>query len=244
MNINNKYEFIKLMNKNCYAFIFARGGSKGLPGKNKIKLNGLPLIAHSIQTAQNSASISKVFLSTDCEELAMIGKQYGAEVPFIRPSKLARDDSPEWLSWQHAVNAVEGLYGEFDTFVSLPATSPLRSVKDVEACITMLTEETDIVVTCTPAARNPYFNMLKKIDENQFKIAFTPKNPFTRRQDAPDFYDMTTVAYVTRPSFIKEKTGIFDGNMNAHIVPIERAVDIDTEEDFDLAQYYASKKGP
>lgn len=229
------------MKKKCYAFIFARGGSKGLPGKNKKLFDGIPLLAHSIQLALKTSSISRVFLSTDCEELAQIGRTYGAEVPFMRPAELALDTSPEWLSWRHAVAEVEKLYGEFDMFVSLPPTAPLRSVDDVEACITLLTEDVDIVVTCTPAARNPYFNMLRQNDNGSFDIAFTPETPFTRRQDAPQFYDMTTVAYVTRPLFIKKNSGIFDGKLTAHCVPIERAIDIDTILDFELAQFYSSQ---
>ena len=216
------------MGKKNFACIFARGGSKGLPGKNTRLLNGKPLVAHSIITALNSPSISKVFLSTDSHEIAEIGKEYGAEVPFIRPKELASDKAPEWLSWQHAVSFIRELHGDFDTFVSLPPTAPLRSVEDVEACISLLTEDIDMVVTCTEASRNPYFNMLRKLDDGTFDIAFKPSKPIARRQDAPEFFDMTTVAYVTRPSYIMEQSGVFNGKLKAHVMPVERAIDIDT----------------
>ncbi|MEZ5757444.1 MAG: acylneuraminate cytidylyltransferase family protein [Emcibacteraceae bacterium] len=224
------------MTLSCIAFIFARGGSKGLPGKNKKPLNGIPLLAHSIITAKKSPSISHVILSTEDKELAEIGKEFGAEVPFIRPKELAADNSPEWLSWQHAITEVQKIYGKFDVFVSLPPTAPLRSVEDVEICISLLKEDVDVVVTCTEAARNPYFNMLRAVEKNKYVIAFKPEVPFSRRQDAPSFYDMTTVAYVSRPSFILNNSGLFDGNIDAHIVPTERAIDIDTIFDFKVAE--------
>lgn len=228
-----------MTNKTCFAFIFARGGSKGLPGKNKKKLNGIPLLAHSIIAAQNSPSISNVILSTDDVELAEIGKEYGADVPFMRPAELATDTAPEWLSWQHAVTQVNEIYGEFDVFVSLPPTAPLRSADDVEACISLLTDDVDIVVTCSEAARNPYFNMIRRLDDGSFDIAMKHEMSFARRQDAPVFYDMTTVAYVTRPSYVLEQDGIFDGVLMAHVISPERAIDIDTMLDFKVAELYS-----
>jgi N-acylneuraminate cytidylyltransferase len=117
-----------------YAFIFARGGSKGLPRKNIKDLLGKPLIVYSIETALNVTDIDKVFISTDDDEIASIGLASGAEI-ITRPAHLATDNSPEWLSWQHAVNWVTSQYGEFEQFISLPATSPLRSVEDVESAM-------------------------------------------------------------------------------------------------------------
>jgi N-acylneuraminate cytidylyltransferase len=89
------------------AFIFARGGSKGLPGKNIRNFGGKPLIAWSIECALSVKAIDQVIVSTDSEEIAEISKSFGAEVPFIRPSELATDQSPEWLSWQHALRFLE-----------------------------------------------------------------------------------------------------------------------------------------
>ena len=109
-----------------FAFIFARGGSKGLPGKNLLNLDGMPLLAHSIMIAKDIDKISRIFVSTDSPEIAEVGIRYGAEV-IDRPIELAQDDSPEWMSWLHAINWVEGREGLFDCFVSLPATAPLRA---------------------------------------------------------------------------------------------------------------------
>ena len=87
------------------AFIFARGGSKGLPDKNIKILNGKPLIAWSIEHAKSVKRVDRVIVSTDSEEIARIAREYGAEVPFMRPAALATDNSPEWLSWQHSLGA-------------------------------------------------------------------------------------------------------------------------------------------
>lgn len=225
----------------CVAFIFARGGSKGVPRKNIKMLNGKPLIAHSIEVALKTPGIDRVIVSTDDEEIAAVAKKFGAEVPFLRPTNLASDTSPEWLSWQHAVDFVEK-NGGIDIFISLPATSPLRSVEDVQACLKALDQNTDVVVTAQEASNNPYFNMLKR-DENGFSdLVNRPEKFITRRQDAPKVYDMTTVAYVTRPEFIKNNTNIFDGRMKSVIIPSERAVDIDNPVDFMLAEVLMSQR--
>ncbi|HBO7038839.1 TPA: acylneuraminate cytidylyltransferase family protein, partial [Pseudomonas aeruginosa] len=107
----------------AYSFIFARGNSKGLPGKNIKILGTKPLLAHSIDVARSVREISKIFVSTDCKAIADVAQQYGAEVIW-RPEELATDNSPEWLAWQHAIKTLRDRGDQFDLFVSLPATSP------------------------------------------------------------------------------------------------------------------------
>ena len=141
-----------------YAFVFARGGSKGLPGKNILKINGIPLLAYSIDIAQSINEIQKCFVSTDSEEIAEIAKNFGATV-IKRPAELCDDNSPEWLSWQHAINWLEKRDDNFDVFISLPATSPLRNNNDISKCLASLDKKTDIVVGITESNRSPYYNM-------------------------------------------------------------------------------------
>jgi len=217
-----------------FAFIFARGGSKGLPGKNLLNLGGKPLLAHSIMIAKDIDKISRIFVSTDSQEIAEVGIEYGAEV-INRPSELAQDDSPEWSSWLHAINWLEDRGEFFDCFVSLPATAPMRNKSDVIKCIDLLDKQTDIVVTISESSRSPYFNMVKK-DRHYIKLLIDSEKSYSRRQDAPQIYDMTTVAYVARPNFIKNNNNIFDGRVKASIVPKKRAVDIDDEIDFKMAE--------
>ena len=217
-----------------FAFIFARGNSKGVPGKNIRNLAGKPLLAYSIIMAQNIDEISRVFVSTDNQDIAKIGIKYGAEI-INRPVELARDDSPEWLAWRHAIEWLENREEYFDCFVSLPATSPLRNENDVIRCLNRLDEQTDIVVTITNASRSPHLNMVSEQD-GYVKLLVANKCEYSRRQDVPIVYDMTTVAYVTRPDFIKNNNKVFDGQVKASLVPKERAVDIDDELDFKIAE--------
>ncbi|MEH6591044.1 MAG: acylneuraminate cytidylyltransferase family protein [Halioglobus sp.] len=222
---------------NSVAFIFARGGSKGLPGKNIMKLGGIPLIGHAIQCAQSCPSIDEVIVSTDDSDIADAAREWGADVPFARPQELAGDQSPEWAAWQHAIQWYLQERGAMRTFISIPTTSPFRSVEDVENCISKLHEqsETDIVITVREAERSPYFNMVVKDPDDQVSLVIPPASQVSRRQDAPPVYDITTVAYVARPNFVLTAQGIFDGRVKAVTVPAERALDIDTPYDFRVA---------
>ncbi len=227
------------------AFVFARGGSKGVPRKNVRLLDGKPLIAHSIEVGLATPGVETVVVSTDDEEIASVARACGAEVPFMRPAELAQDHSPEWLAWRHAISWFVAERGSFDCFVSLPATSPFRSVEDVLACIAKLRADpaTDVVITVTDANRSPYFNMVH-LDEGQHAtIVIPPKDGgIVRRQDAPPVYDMTTVAYAARPKFVETADRLFAGKVSAVLVPGERAADIDTELDFKMAEALAAMR--
>lgn len=225
---------------NIYAFIFARGGSQGLPGKNIKPLGGLPLIAHSIQLAKQIDAVKKIFVSTDSDEIAEIARQYSAEI-IQRPESLASHTASEWLAWQHAIEFLEQRGDAFDVFLSLPTTSPLREKADVENCLNMLTLETDMVVTVTPSSRSPYFNMVTRQANGESRVV-CDESLIHRRQDAPKTYDMTTVAYVSRPSYILSHQGLFEGTVKSVIIPKERAVDIDDAFDFEIAEMFYNKR--
>ena len=214
-------------------FIFARGGSKGLPGKNIAPLGGKPLIAHAIEAARKSRTVERVVVSTDDAEIARVAAEWGADVPFMRPAELARDDTPEWLAWRHALSQVEPL----DVFVCIPATSPLRAAADIDACVDKYLEGGfDVVLTVTEAVRNPYFNMVTLDDGGAARLVIPPKGPVVRRQDAPRVFDVTTVCYAARPEFIRTADGIFEGRVGAVEIPRERAADIDTPLDLEIAR--------
>lgn len=225
-------------------FIFARGGSKGVPRKNVRPLAGLPLIGHAIRIAKACPSLGQVIVSTDDEEIAETARALGAEVPFRRPDALASDTASEWLAWRHAVEWVQSKIGPFDVFVSLPTTSPFRSVEDVEACITLLRDDpaADAVATVKKADRSPWFNMVTIGPDGAARLVNQPEQGVTRRQDAPTVYDMTTVAYAARPEFILTKAGLFDGRLRVVEVPAERALDIDTPFDFAMAELIAQSR--
>lgn len=227
------------------AFIFARGGSKGLPGKNIRPLGGKPLIAWSIEHALEIDRIDRVLVSTDSLEIASISRQYGAEVPFIRPAYLAMDESPEWLAWRHGLEYLKEDMGSMpEIMVSVPATAPLRLAIDLNRCIDEYEKgSTDVVITVTDAQRNPYFNMVKEKPDGTYGLVNASPLTVERRQDAPIVYDMATVCYVVNSEFVMSHDSIFEGRVGAVQVPIERAIDIDTLLDFQIAEVLLSNRG-
>lgn len=229
---------------NIVALICARGGSKGLPNKNIKILGGKPLIVRAINQVKKIKEINNIIVSTDSKKIANIAFKAGAEVPFMRPKKLAKDNSSEWLVWRHALYSLKKLNGNYpDIIIILPVTSPMRSIKDIKNClIKYKNSKADIIITVTNSHRNPYFNMVKINKEGLASRVVKPKKKIIRRQDSPKVYDMTTVAYVTNPKFILEKEGIFDGKVGYVHIPTERALDIDTKFDFRIAELLLSNE--
>ena len=229
---------------NIVALICARGGSKGIPNKNIKLLAGKPLIERSINQIKKLKDINKVIVSTDSKEIANISIKAGAEVPFMRPKKLAEDDTSEWLVWRHALESINKIDGGYpDILIIVPVTAPLRTVDDLKSCLVEYQKgNADIVITATESHRNPYFNMIKINEEGMANLVISSEKNITRRQDTPNIYDMTTVAYVTSPKFVLENNGIFSGKVRHVYIPIERALDIDTPIDFKIAELLLSKE--
>ncbi len=221
------------------AWVFARGGSKGIKKKNLRRVGDIPLIGHAIMAAQAAELVHRVMVSTDDEEIADVARTYGAEVPWLRPAELATDDAPEWLCWQHAVRAVP-----CNLFVSVPCTSPLRLPEDIDNCIRALTMDADAAITVAPARRNPWYNMVTIHPQTGWVcLAAYDGQEFDRRQDAPVVYDMTTVCYVARPSYILTAPRLMmPGRVRAVVVPPERAIDIDTELDLRIADMLMTER--
>ena len=226
------------------AFIFARSGSKGLPNKNIKLLAGKPLIAYSIEQALTTKRIERVIVSTDSNEIAKIALQFGAEVPFLRPSNLATDDSPEWLSWRHGLEYLRTTTGSFpQVMVSLPPTAPLRASQDIENCLDEFEKNnSDVVITVTDARRNPYFNIVKQDIDGRVRLVNSMDEKITRRQDAPQFFDVTTICYVASPEFVMTHGSIFEGIVRQVKIPIERSIDIDSLYDFQIAEFLMNKQ--
>jgi N,N'-diacetyl-8-epilegionaminate cytidylyltransferase len=223
--------------------ICARGGSKGVPRKNIRVLGGIPLMAWSIKAARGCEPIDRIVVSTEDAEIADVGRLFGAEVPFLRPAELAQDDSPEWLSWHHALETLYTLEGyRPDYLITLSPTSPFRSVADICRSLELIeTGQADIVISVKEAARSPYFNMVE-LDDQGFARLFKETTPrITRRQAAPPVYDMTTVVYAANVGFILGASHIFDGRVQTVLIPEIRALDIDTELDFKFAEFLVNE---
>ena len=220
--------------KSIKAFIFARGGSKGLPNKNILPLEGLTLVERAILVAKSMHEIDQIFLSTDSEKIAEVAYNYDVEL-INRPSYLASDDSPEWYSWQHAIKYVQKKYGEFDCFLSLPPTSPLRIKIDVQRTINALKENVDLVITMSEAKRNPWFNMVIPDDSGKLRLVGEGSRIF-HRQEAPICFDIATVAYAALPKYVLNSDNMWSGNVYGVVIPQERSIDVDNEFDFNLAK--------
>ena len=217
-----------------------------MPGKNIRLLDGKPLIAWSIDHALAVERIERVIVSTDSKEIAAVASEFGAQVPFIRPAELARDDSPEWQAWRHALSYLKEAEGVFpEAMVSVPATAPLRLPIDIENCLDEYQKgDADIVITDSDAHRSPYFNMVKVHPDGTVGLVLPSKLAIARRQDAQAVYDVTTVAYVVRPEYVMSRSSIFEGRVRAVHVPTDRAIDIDTLLDFQVAEYILNLRGP
>jgi N-acylneuraminate cytidylyltransferase len=227
-----------------YAWIFARGGSRGLPRKNIKLLDGRPLIAHAIETGLASPLIDKVFVSTDDSEIADAAKEYGAEVPFIRPADLASDNSPERLAWRHAVEWVKRSgRPAMDVMVSLPPTAPLRTVAEVDRGISQfIVGGWDTVISVSKSNRHPSFNVVYVNGDGGVQLVMPLANKAARRQDFDPVYDIATAFYVTCPEFVLRTDSFWEGRVGAVEIPAEHAVDIDEAMDFEFAEFLLQRQ--
>lgn len=225
-------------------FIFARGGSRGLKNKNVLDFAGKPLIAWTIEQALENSRVKRVIVSTDSPEIAEISQFYGAEIPFLRPQELASDTSPELDSWKHALEFFKETEGSIpEIFLSLPCTAPLRIQDDIDRNLDCLTEnKADIAISVSPSMRSPYFNMIQLSDSGQANLVIETNTKYARRQDVPQTFDITTVAYSARSQFILDTNNLLSGKVFANIVDRDRAIDIDDALDFDIAEFLFKKK--
>ncbi len=196
-------------NRTFLAVIPARGGSKGLPKKNIKNLCGKPLIAWSIEAGLNSKYIDEVMVTTDDKEIADISRQYGANVPFLRPKELASDTSPTFDAIKHTIDFYkEKLNIEFDYIVLLEPTSPLREKEDIDNMIKKLVQfedETDSIISIGEVHEHP--SIMKRVDKNQIKSFCKELEVKTRRQDNDKAYFPYGVAYIVKTkNLLSEKT--------------------------------------
>lgn len=214
----------------------ARGGSKGLPGKNIKPLLGKPLIAYTIEQARGSKYIDRIIVSTEDRKIAEISEGCGAEVPFVRPKSLAKDDSSTIDVLLHAVKWMEEeAKFKFNILVLLHVTTPLRDTEDIDKCIELLYEEkADNVFSVTEAHRNPYFNMVEVNSASEVKLV--KEGRFTSRQSAPMVLDMNSSIYVWWKDTFKTEKGLFLKKTRIYTMPRERSVDIDDPLDFRIAE--------
>ena len=223
------------------AIIPCRGGSRGLPGKNIAPLAGLPLIAHSIRLSKLCGEIAKCIVSTDSEEIAAVAREYGAEVPFLRPAALATDDAPMWPVLQHALEEMESRDAcRFGSVLLLSPTSPGRLPKDVSNAIQILEEDGHAfgVVAVSRPSFNPRWVCVDIASDGYMRQSFPDGNIYVRRQDVPAVYRINGTLYLWRRDHVaySETPRYFDEPHRMLEIPENRAIDIDSQHDLRLAE--------
>lgn len=214
---------------NIIAFVFARGGSKGLPRKNLREVGGVSLLARAIRCAKAVPEIGRVIVSTDDAEIAAAARAEGAEVPFMRPAKLASDSAREWQAWRHAVDFVEGQAGAapIDIFVSVPPVCPLRTAQDLLRALALYRKgNADIVLSVTPALAEP---RRERVELDEAGTALPVRS-------AHSSYDVIDAVFVTSPAFIRQSESIWGGRNATIEIPRERAIDVGTVVDLERAE--------
>jgi N-acylneuraminate cytidylyltransferase/CMP-N,N'-diacetyllegionaminic acid synthase len=223
-------------------FIPARGGSKGVPKKNLRLLSGKPLIAHTIIESINSGLFDHVIVSTDSPEIAKIAKNYGAEVPFMRPKRLAGDLTTFDDVLIHAIIKLKTLGYIFDTVVSRDCTVPFIDKHDLNGAIKLFKQKhPDSVFSVCKAHPNPYFGMFELNSKGYMFPSKIASRPITRRQDAPIVYATNGLFIHDVKKLLKTKK-MFTTKMLPYEVTLEHGLMIDHEFEFKLADLLAKSK--
>ena len=223
------------------AVIPARGGSKGLPGKNIRPFCGLPLIAHSILLAKSCSEVVRTVVSTDAPEIAAVAKEYGAEVPFLRPPELSKDTTPLWPVLQHALKEVEKNGETYKWLLLLDPTTPCRQPLYVYECFQrmMVSPDADGIVGVSKPDFNPIWHSVVEKD-GYMEDLFPEGSAIARRQDAPVIYRINGSIYLWRAEFVREKRD--DWRKNSHTMVYETpdfaSISIDTLEEFNRAELW------
>jgi len=221
------------------ALIPARVGSKGLPGKNTKLLLGKPLIAYAIESALNSKYIKEVYVSTDDEEIAEISKKYGAKVPFLRPAHLASDEALAVDTYIFMLDKWQESGQIVDSFVILQPTSPLRTSENIDEAIELFqTKNASSVISYTE--ENHPISWHKFINDD---LTFSPifEEELLNRQQIRKTYYPNGALFIFKADLIRQRK-YYDKNSCAYLMPRKNAVDIDTLDDFEYAEFLLTKK--
>ena len=219
------------MRISCFALIPARGGSKGILRKNIRPMAGKPLIAWTIEAALRSRALDAVVVSTEDEEIAEVAHQWGAQVPFLRPPKLAQDGTPGIAPVLHALEQLP----KFDSVLLLQPTSPLRTTEDIDACICLARDlQAPSVVSVSEPEKHPYWMYRLGADQCLQTLIDVPH--ISRRQELPPVFAINGALYYARANWLQQHRTFVTAETVAYIMPPERSVDLDTLLDWKLAE--------
>lgn len=223
------------------ALIPARGGSKGIPGKNIKLFSGRPLIAYTIAAARESRYVDSVVVTTDSREIADIALEYGAEVPFLRPAELAQDSSRTIDAIVHARDAMERLGRSHDVVVTLQPTSPLRRAEEIDAALEAFFERGGLgLASVSEVTENPV--LTRRLDRSGVLHPILSMPSTVRRQDMPRFWHVDGAVYINRSDDLTTETSLND-NPIGYVMPRLRSSDIDDIEDFLRAEEIMGELG-
>lgn len=223
-------------------FIAARGGSKGVPGKNIRILGKKPLIAYSIEAALDSNAFSSVVVSTEDKKIAHIAKQYGAEIPFTRPRKLATDSVGGEDVLIHGVKKLYTLGYNFDIIQLRDCTCPFFDKKDLVGSIKLYKKmKSDTVMGVYETHHNPYFNIMELDRRGNLKVCKKSKNKIKNRQDATKVYQLVGLFTVNAKKLLKYGTWYLQ-KIHPYEIPSERGLMIDTEYEWKIAELIIKNK--
>ena len=224
------------------AVIPARGGSKGVPKKNIREINGIPLLAYTINAARQSSMFDTVIVSTDSEEISRIAIEYGAEVPFIRPADISGDLASSDSVVKHALEYYQKRSISYDVVCKLQPTSPLRSEKHIREAFELFREkEADFVVSFCECEHSPLWSGTLGSD-NSIDDFMSNIDKGACRQELPLFYRLNGAIYLAKTERFLENGSFIGKKGFAFIMPQEASVDIDSELDFELAQILIKKR--
>lgn len=214
--------------KRVIAVIPARGGSKGLPRKNVLDVGGKPMLAWSVEAARRSRYVDRVVLTTDDQEIAEIGKRYGADVPFIRPAELARDDS---LIDGVLIHTLDSVAESYDYIVLLEPTTPLRNAEDIDACISLCNQKgAPACISISEPPHSPYWMVTRQGDAT-VGLLLGDSLLSSRRQDLPKAYIINGGVYVADTFWYRKKRTFLAPETLGYVMPPERSYDVDLQLD-------------
>ncbi|MCX5831436.1 MAG: acylneuraminate cytidylyltransferase family protein [Deltaproteobacteria bacterium] len=227
-------------NKRVLVIVPARGGSKGLPGKNILTLCGKPLVAWPIATAKASKYIDKIVVSTDDLEIAKIAEKYGASVPFIRPAALATDTATTFSVIEHTLVFLKNAGESFDYIVLREPTSPLTESDDIDAALEILESKRaiadSIVGVSKVEAAHPAFDVVIKETGTIKPFMYPDFSQAVRRQDIADIYFFEGSLYISDTETLLEKSSFYHDRTLPYIVPRYKSLEIDEQIDFLFAE--------
>ncbi|WP_036029836.1 acylneuraminate cytidylyltransferase family protein, partial [Bradyrhizobium yuanmingense] len=218
--------------------ICARGGSKGVVGKNARDLLGRPVLAWSIEQARETGLFDAIAFSSDSDALLDAAVKAGADIAVKRPDEMATDTAPKLPAIRHCLEQAIAQMGRTpEIFVDLDVTSPLRLASDITGAVALLRESgARNVITGAPARRSPYFNLVEQRTDGSVGLSKSANPPITRRQDAPRCFDMNASIYVWRVAPFLEHPAVFYPDTRLFEMPEERSIDIDSDLDFALVE--------